>query len=116
MYVEKIRNELLDTKQASSLRSNYCASSLSNILPQKLLLSTRTNETMTAQNQDLKNELDMYKSVAVPYEVKPGTRFTRMARPPLVSLNKSFEVRVAETLTSQVSDSIPGDMTLDEIS
>ncbi|KAF9071128.1 hypothetical protein BDP27DRAFT_553963 [Rhodocollybia butyracea] len=97
MYVEKIRNELSDTKQ-------------------KLLLSTRTNETMTAQNQNLQNELDMYKSVAVPHEMKLGTRFTRMAKPPLVSLNKSFEVRIAKTPTSQVLDSIPGDMTLDEIS
>ncbi|KAJ3814137.1 hypothetical protein F5876DRAFT_73223 [Lentinula aff. lateritia] len=99
MYLEKIRNELAETKQ-------------------KLLVSMRTNETVAIRNHDLQNELDMYKSVAVPYELKPGTMFTRMARPPLVNLNKSnpHNLEVTRTPASKVHNSIPGDMDVDELS
>ncbi|KAJ3756261.1 hypothetical protein EV360DRAFT_95794 [Lentinula raphanica] len=88
MYVERIRNELADTKL-------------------KLLASTRENEAITNYNQNLHKELEMYKSVAVPYELKPGTKFTRMTRPPLVHLNRDV---VDNKLT------VNGDMTLDELS
>ncbi|KIK67066.1 hypothetical protein GYMLUDRAFT_216977 [Collybiopsis luxurians FD-317 M1] len=71
MYVERIRNELAEARQ-------------------NLLISTRTVEAMTTHNQDLQTELDMYKSVAVPRELKPSTKFTRMTRPPLADMNKSF--------------------------
>ncbi|KAJ3749081.1 hypothetical protein DFH05DRAFT_634999 [Lentinula detonsa] len=92
MYVERIRNELAETKQ-------------------KLLVSTRTNETITAQNQNLQNELDMYISVAVPYELKPGTKFTRMTRPPLVNLNRSATDNFELTRKP-----VNGDMTMDDLS
>ncbi|KAJ3733646.1 hypothetical protein DFJ43DRAFT_1131342 [Lentinula guzmanii] len=92
MYVERIRNELAETKQ-------------------KLLVSTRTNETITAQNQNLQNELDMYISVAVPYELKPGTKFTRMTRPPLVNLNRS-----ATNDFELTRKPVNGDMTMDDLS
>ncbi|KAJ4498291.1 hypothetical protein C8R41DRAFT_818661 [Lentinula lateritia] len=97
MYLEKIRNELAETKQ-------------------KLLVSMRTNETVAIQNQDLQNELDMYKSVAVPHELKLGTKFTRMARPPLMNLNKStpHSLEVTQTLPSKVHNSITSDMNVDE--
>ncbi|KAJ3899053.1 hypothetical protein F5879DRAFT_909158 [Lentinula edodes] len=99
MYLEKIRNELAETKQ-------------------KLLVSMRTNETVAIQNQDLQNELDMYKSVAVPYELKLGTKFTRMARPPLVNLNKStpHNLEVTRTPASKIHSSITSDMDVDELS
>ncbi|KAJ3836192.1 hypothetical protein F5878DRAFT_653202 [Lentinula raphanica] len=90
MYVERIRNELADTKL-------------------KLLASTRENEAITNYNQNLHKELEMYKSVAVPYELKPGTKFTRMTRPPLVNLNRD-----AVGINIELTDN--GDMTLDELS
>ncbi|KAJ3713303.1 hypothetical protein C8R42DRAFT_294117 [Lentinula raphanica] len=90
MYVERIRNELADTKL-------------------KLLASTRENEAITNHNQNLHKELEMYKSVAVPYELKPGTKFTRMTRPPLVNLNRD-----AVGINIELTDN--GDMTLDELS
>ncbi len=46
----------------------------------KLLLSTRDREAVLADNDDLRAELDMYKSVAVPHEVKPRTTITRVTR------------------------------------
>ncbi|KAK7472607.1 hypothetical protein VKT23_000720 [Stygiomarasmius scandens] len=70
MYVERIRNELADTKQ-------------------KLSSSIRTNEVANTLNQELQQELDMYKSVMVPHENKPKTNMTRVTRPPLTSLNQS---------------------------
>ncbi|KAF5389493.1 hypothetical protein D9757_004326 [Collybiopsis confluens] len=70
MYVERIRNELTETKQ-------------------QLLNSTRAIENLTTHQLDLQTELDLYKSVAI---LKPGTKFTRMKRPPLVDLNHSCHV------------------------
>ncbi|TFK91332.1 hypothetical protein K466DRAFT_660114 [Polyporus arcularius HHB13444] len=61
MYVDRIRRELHETKQ-------------------KLLLSTRDREAVLADNDELRAELDMYKSVAVPHEVKPRTTITRVTR------------------------------------
>ncbi|EIW82822.1 hypothetical protein CONPUDRAFT_163890 [Coniophora puteana RWD-64-598 SS2] len=64
MYVDRIRMELAETKQ-------------------KLLLLTRDSENMVAENEDLQNELDMYKSVHVPIGSKPRTGVTRVSRAPL---------------------------------
>ncbi|KAF5370770.1 hypothetical protein D9758_001834 [Tetrapyrgos nigripes] len=69
MYVERIRNELADTKQ-------------------KLTASTRSLEAVTDLNNELQQELDTYKSVMVPPENKPKTNMTRVTRPPLLNLNQ----------------------------
>ncbi|KAF9264259.1 hypothetical protein L218DRAFT_958680 [Marasmius fiardii PR-910] len=67
MYVERIRNELAETKH-------------------KLLASTKSHEAVVALNDDLREELDMYKVIS---ENRPKTTLTRVARPPLVDINQS---------------------------
>lgn len=61
----------------------------------------------------------MYKSVAVPFSLKPRTKLTRVARPPLVNLNKStLNIHGNEEVEKSAEvylESIVGDMTLDEI-
>lgn len=61
----------------------------------------------------------MYKSVAVPVSLKPRTKLTRVARPPLVNLNKStLNIHGNEEVEKSAEvylESIVGDMTLDEI-
>ncbi|KAJ4468186.1 hypothetical protein J3R30DRAFT_1683902 [Lentinula aciculospora] len=102
MYLEKIRNELSETKQVRVDVHSRTSRFICDL--QKLLVSTRTTALVAAQNQELENELNMFKSVAVPFEFKPGTKFTRMTRPPLMNFNKSTSVSPAA-----------GDMTMDEI-
>lgn len=91
----------------------------SNTQVQKLLISTQASEAIAVQNQELLNELDMYKSVAVPVNLKPRTKLTRVARPPLVNLNKStLRICGSEEVEKSAEahlESIVGDMTLDEI-
>ncbi|EPQ56968.1 hypothetical protein GLOTRDRAFT_137420 [Gloeophyllum trabeum ATCC 11539] len=74
MYVDRIRRELAETKQ-------------------KLLLSTRDHEAAMADNEDLRNELDMYKSVMVPIDAKPRTAITRVGRAPLASQNMNVNAK-----------------------
>ncbi|KAG6830802.1 hypothetical protein H0H92_014651 [Tricholoma furcatifolium] len=112
MYVDRIRRELAETKQ-------------------KLVLLQREQENVIAANDDLKVELDMYKSVMVDTDYKPRTTMTRITRAPLVNLTRSLNASAADIgvassktdgfshkMTAQrnnVLESIPGDMTLDEI-
>ncbi|KAH9847165.1 hypothetical protein C2E23DRAFT_742411 [Lenzites betulinus] len=108
MYVDRIRRELHDTKQ-------------------KLLMSTRDRDAVLADNDELRHELGLYKSVAVPLDAKPRTTITRVARVP--SALSDSELGVPPS-TRSVSASAPGarlasvqetetgapeDMTLDEI-
>ena len=89
----------------------------------ELLLSTRAREAITATNTDLCNELAMYRSVMVPSENKPRTNITRIERVPMgnqnLNLNASAGVksvgRGGERMILTSLDSIPGEMTLDEI-
>ena len=68
---------------------------------QKLLLSTRDRDAAYADNDDLRAELELYKSVAVPQEVKPRTNITRVVR----SVTAALEPDVASTMsTSRGSD------------
>lgn len=69
MYVERIRNELAESKQ-------------------KHALLTREHEVLVSQKQELENEVDMYKSVVV--FNKPKTTITRVHRLPLTDLNQSM--------------------------
>ena len=91
----------------------------------------REQEAALATNEDLQHELDMYKSVMVPVDQKPRTNMIRVARPPLVNLVRSLNVDgggegirnswtvvqadVGEIRTP-VLETIPGDMTIEEIS
>ena len=94
---------------------------------------TREQEAALAANEDLQHELDMYKSVMVPVDQKPRTNMIRVTRPPLVDLVHSLNVdggdggigkpRTAaqvnvgvEKIRTPVLETIPGDMTIDEIS
>ncbi|KAI0692009.1 hypothetical protein C8T65DRAFT_670123 [Cerioporus squamosus] len=116
MYVDRIRRELHETKQ-------------------KLLLSTRDREAVLADNDDLRAELDMYKSVAVPHDAKPRTTITRVARVPTTTsdldmgssvsaLRVSDQTQGLSTMRSTSGSrltsvpelpSLGDDMTLDEI-
>ncbi|KAH9948685.1 hypothetical protein B0H21DRAFT_845411 [Amylocystis lapponica] len=66
MYVDRIRSELHETKQ-------------------KLLMLTRERDTAVADGDDLRYELQLYKSVAIPPELKPRTTVTRVGRVPLAT-------------------------------
>ncbi|KAM5540255.1 hypothetical protein V8D89_006074 [Ganoderma adspersum] len=116
VYVDRIRRELHETKH-------------------KLLLSTRDRDAAYADNDDLRSELELYKSVAVPQDVKPRTTITRVARPaaatlepdPASSLSASSQgselTQRLSAARSSVSSRLPslpelptdGDMTVDEI-
>ncbi|KAH7921391.1 hypothetical protein BV22DRAFT_1038704 [Leucogyrophana mollusca] len=111
MYVDRIRRELADVKQ-------------------KLLVCTRERDTVTAANDDLRQELGMYTSAMIPIDSKPRTGLTRITRPPLGSqnLNVTSQTRPPSTNHNGGSkldtvsagsklplETIPGDMTLDEI-
>lgn len=118
MYVERIRNELAETKQASlfSLSSRVIL-----ILAQKLVTAVREHETALSQNDELVHELDMYKSVMVPVESKSRTNITRVVRPPLGNLNQSMNINIVKAAAGPADDDkqrvlydIP-DMTLEEM-
>jgi len=104
MYVDRIRTELAETKQ-------------------QLIATRRHYEGAVADCGELHNELAMYKSVLVTDEKKPRTHITRVARVPLLaqSLNVDGELgnpRLADgegKQGRQVLESIPGDMTVDEL-
>lgn len=91
---------------------------------------TRDRDVVVTNNEDLQQELRMYKSVMVPNENKPRTNITRVARPALANQNLNVSAAVNASAAKSVStsggtaksmqrtqhlDSIPGDMTLDEI-
>ncbi|KLO12253.1 hypothetical protein SCHPADRAFT_875665 [Schizopora paradoxa] len=94
-YVDKIRRELAETKQ-------------------KLLVSTRETEVASDERNALKNELCLYKSVAVPFDGKPKSNLTRVRRIPLTALseNSKKESPSAIDMRKYVPD---GDMTIDEL-
>ncbi|KAK0485710.1 hypothetical protein IW261DRAFT_1329186 [Armillaria novae-zelandiae] len=100
MYVERIRNELAESKQ-------------------KHALLTREHEALVSQKQELENEVDMYKSVVV-FD-KPKTTITRVHRLPLTDLNQSTSQYLPQSKVTgfhpRTLDTIPaeGEMTLDEI-
>ena len=101
-------------------------------------MSTRDCEAMVADNEELRHELELYKSVGVPHDVKPRTTITRVGRMP-ASLSdsdlgttlpgRSSESgqalpRSASSMATSRLTSVPelpsgsyvdGDMTLDEI-
>ncbi|KAI9060302.1 hypothetical protein FKP32DRAFT_1656684 [Trametes sanguinea] len=94
VYVDRIRRELHETKQ-------------------KLLLSTREREAVLADNEELRHELELYKSVGVPHEIKPRTTITRVGRVPSASsdgeLGASLAPRTSEsTLNLPRSSSTSG--------
>ena len=78
------------------------------------------HESAVADADALRQELDLYKSVAV--DDKPRTNITRIGRRPLAdqSINISAilnEHSMDEKIQHvQMLDVIPGDMTLDELS
>jgi chromosome segregation ATPase len=81
MYVDRIRRELAEAKH-------------------KIAQLAREQENASAQNGELQNEIDMYKSVRIPLESKPKTNLTRIGRPPLVSLVQSLNSSTQARLPS----------------
>ncbi|KAH9839316.1 uncharacterized protein C8Q71DRAFT_748934 [Rhodofomes roseus] len=114
MYVDRIRRELHETKQ-------------------ELLILTRDRDATQAYNEDLQHELDLYKSVAVPPELKPRTTVTRVERLQVPSASiglggsqkssSELNSRSTSTMASnrklepmpEVDYDTQGEMTLDEI-
>jgi hypothetical protein len=86
-------------------------------------MSTREHEVVIGHNDDLRHELDMYKSVVVPIENKPRTNITRIGRPPLVNMNHCFNLGANGSKSldgndvqgAKVLNGIPGTTTLEEI-
>jgi hypothetical protein len=76
---------------------------------------TRENDTVANDNQDLRYELDMYKSVA---DNRPRTGFTRVTRAPLAvqSINSKPSGVKPGTKSNlenvQEVDARPGDLTI----
>ncbi|OBZ70612.1 hypothetical protein A0H81_09091 [Grifola frondosa] len=97
VYVDRIRRELHDAKQ-------------------KLLMSSRDRDAVLADNDDLRHELELYKSVAVPQEIKPRTMITRVTRVPLAPQSTNAgECTDAGLLHLQTQIAPIAEMSLDEI-
>lgn len=129
VYVDRIRRELHETKQVRvdrllppSVNAECCK--------QQLLMLTRDRDATQAQNEDLQHELDLYKSVAVPPELKPRTTVTRVERLQVPSSSvglggshsqRSSSESVARRASArlepmpEVEYNTHGEMTLDEI-
>lgn len=77
--------------------------------PQRLLVATKRKEAVEAGNQELRHELDMYKSVTLPAESKQRVTITRIGRAPLApqSLNTWVDGGLGEVQTS-LHKVIPG--------
>ena len=89
-------------------------------------MTNRDKEAVIDENEGLRQELAMYKSVAVPTESKPRTFVTRITRAPLTnqSLNVGSATEAKPSLKKSDGAERPlvpsveyggGDMTLDEI-
>jgi hypothetical protein len=88
-------------------------------------MTVRDQEAALAEADELRYELDMYKSVALPTEHKPRTGITRVGRQPLV--NQTLNVKpssaasigksasAAKSSGNPVGEYSPGDMTIDEL-
>ncbi|OCH84658.1 hypothetical protein OBBRIDRAFT_798886 [Obba rivulosa] len=111
VYVDKIRRELHETKQ-------------------KLLMSVRDRDAVQMENDGLRHELELYKSVAVSHEMKPRTALTRVSRMPPASQNLSLKPELQVPSASRSGSLSPrrtrfgviteidhshDDMTIDEI-
>lgn len=78
-------------------------------------MSTRDRDAVLADNDDLRAELGLYKSVAVPHDAKPRTAITRVARTvPAASEQDLLAVSAAATPVSTSSSSlrVPGQISL----
>ncbi|KAH9942451.1 uncharacterized protein BXZ73DRAFT_74707 [Epithele typhae] len=115
-YVDRIRRELHETKQ-------------------KLLTSTRDRDLALVDNDGLRAELGLYKSVAVPQDAKPRTTITRSLGSPFLAIDElvatatlvwwsegelgsaGSSVSRGAGLTSvpEMDGYLPEDMTLDEL-
>ena len=113
MYLERIRNELADSRQASVIPGERSIG-LTILGFQKLAMLAREHEVLQAKRDELEREVDMYKSVAV--SERPRGAVTRVKRVPLASLNQQAPSPLAEKATC-ILDMIPaeGEMTLDEL-
>jgi hypothetical protein len=67
------------------------------VLAQKLLMSTRDRDVVVAGNEELRHELDMYKSVMIPMENKPRTNIIRIDRVPLADQNINVSMSAAKS-------------------
>jgi len=94
-YIDRVRRELAETKQ-------------------RLLVSTRDAEVAADERDALKNELCLYKSIAVPFDGKPRTNITRVRRIPLTVLNNNSK-NESPTTVDMLKYVPDGDMTIDEL-
>jgi hypothetical protein len=61
-------------------------------------MSTRDRDVVVAGNEELRHELDMYKSVLIPMENKPRTNIIRIDRVPLADQNMNASVSAARSI------------------
>lgn len=78
-------------------------------------MCTRERDTLAASNDDLRHEIELYKSSMVPIESKPRSLFIRVSRQPLTdqNLNGRSQSPTKHTISEHVPG--PGDMTMDEL-
>ncbi|KAJ3499807.1 hypothetical protein NLJ89_g10057 [Agrocybe chaxingu] len=106
MYVDRIRRELAEAKH-------------------RIAQLTREQENVVVENNELQNELGMYKSVRYLGDSKPWTNITRVARPPLVNVTQSlngsiqssriYSASYAKPAFEPLTEVMDSDMTIDEI-
>ena len=79
-------------------------------------MSTRDAETIHGENEMLRKELGLYKSVAVPFSGKPRTNLTRVRRMPLTARHDENLGLEKNSPEFDVLKYLPAnDMTLDEL-
>ena len=86
-------------------------------------MATRDHVAVVVGNEELKHELDMYKSVMIPVESKPRTNITRIERAPLADQNVNVHSGRPKSVNGTDEgndklarlDTVLGDMTLEEI-
>ena len=77
-------------------------------LRKKLLVSTRDRDAVLADNDDLRAELGLYKSVAVAQDAKPRTTITRVTRLHDAPAPSEPEVPASSSTASRTSQSSSG--------
>ncbi len=77
-------------------------------------MSTIDAEVAADERDALKNELCLYKSIAVPFDGKPRTNITRVRRIPLTVLNNNSK-NESPTTVDMLKYVPDGDMTIDEL-
>jgi hypothetical protein len=117
MYVDRIRRDLAETRQVCQAHIVELIQPVErSCVIQKLLVVARDKEAVAAGNEELRQELDMYKSVMIPIDCKPRTAITRVERVPLGTQSLNGLVGRGAAKGREIAVEVAnGEMTLEEI-